>query len=1059
MEPTSVLGPGFDVVAFDGGNAGEDIWEKLMKKWSRPKMATDPGNLLAVFLVDIDSSNAVPPGDLLHRFKPPLTSPPPEVPVIRLFGVTSSGSAVLLHVLGFYPYLYCEAGHGRGEAQLKDNAVELREKLNNCLQGNRISGSPVVDVSIVYKESLTDFKPCEETYPSSPSETSSGLCLSPYFMVSLQMTKHVGICRNYLQNSGDNLMDSTGDRLLGGCGVFEGSIPIELRYMVDNDITGCAWVEVDRTKCLMRGSGRCESSGQFEADVFYEDIIAHQPEAEWQAIPSIRLLSFDIECVKMQGCGFPVAQEDPVIQISSVMQTHGSPDLYFKTIFALDECAPIAGAHVFWFRKEEDLLQKWSELIRRTDPDILTGYNCINFDMFYLLTRAETLGLQGFDRLSRLVNSHSKVSTSVLSSKAMGTHENKQINIEGRIQLDVMDAVRRDHKLKSYTLNNVSFAFLREQKEDVHYSSIRDLQCGTPETRRRIAVYCIKDSYLPLRLIDKLLIIYNYVEMARVTGCPIALLLTRGQQIRVTSQLLRQAKPLNYIVPSKPRLQGGDSSEQYTGATVLDPMKGFYQKPIATLDFASLYPSIIMAHNLCYTTLVQPHLRHKLRPEDVTETTTSPKYYFVKPHVRKGVLPMILQNLLGARKKAKAQMATEADPFKKNVYNGRQLALKISANSVYGFTGATTGGQLPCLEIATSTTCYGRDMIELTKNYVQSRYCIANGYSYNAVVIYGDTDSVMVDFTNNRRTTDGGAETAAAARDDATAAAAVTNGKSGGEEGLTKAEIVARRLPLSVEEIMNMGRNAADWISQQFISPIKLEFEKVYFPFLLMNKKRYAGLIYTKPGKHDRKDCKGIETVRRDFCPLVQRLVDSVLDKMLIDFDVVGAQQLTKDTIADLLQNKVDMSLLVVTKSIGKVDYEMHLPHVELAKKLRQRDPGTAPGVGDRVSYIVIKGHKGQPQYDRAEDPLYALDNNLTIDTNHYLENIKNPIMRVFEGVMPNPDTLFSGDHTRVKTLMSSNSNPLMSVSARVRTCAGGHAVCIRVSCINCLNVLAVKRS
>eukprot|EP00922_Rhytidocystis_sp_ex-Travisia-forbesii_P037851 GHVS01056365.1.p1 GENE.GHVS01056365.1~~GHVS01056365.1.p1 ORF type:complete len:939 (+),score=105.84 GHVS01056365.1:635-3451(+) len=847
-------------------------------------------------------------------------------------------------------------------------------------------------------------------------------------MVKLQLAKHVGSCRNYLQNSGDNLLDANGDRLLGGCGVFEGNIPVELRYMVDNDITGCAWIEVDRSNCVVRADSLCEGSCQFEADVFYEDICAHPPDADWQTIPSIRILSFDIECVKMQGCGFPIAQEDPVIQISSVMQIHGSEDLYFKAIFALDDCAPIAGAHVFWFRREEDMLLKWSQLVRRTDPDILTGYNCINFDLFYLLTRAETLKLSAFDRLGRLANSHSKVKDSIISSKAMGTHENKQINIEGRIQLDVMEAVRRDHKLKSYTLNNVSFAFLQEQKEDVHYSSIRDLQCGTPETRRRIAVYCIKDAYLPLRLIDKLLIIYNYVEMARVTGCPIPFLLTRGQQIRVTSQLLRQARLLNYIVPSKPRQSGADSSEQYAGATVLEPLKGFYKKPIATLDFASLYPSIIMAHNLCYSTLVQPHMRHKLRDEDVTETTTSPKYYFVKAHVRKGVLPIILQNLIAARKKAKKQMATAVDPFKKNVYNGRQLALKISANSVYGFTGATTGGQLPCLEIATSTTCYGRDMIEITKNFVQSRYCVANGYPYNAVVVYGDTDSVMVDFTHSPQHTE--------------EAAAVTEPQDGGGRGpqqqLTNAELVVRRLALSVEEIMNLGREAAEWISQKFISPIKLEFEKVYFPFLLMNKKRYAGLIYTKPDKHDRKDCKGIETVRRDFCPLVQRLVDSVLDKMLIEFDVAGAQQLTKDTISDLLQNKIDMSLLVVTKSIGKVDYEMHLPHVELAKKLRQRDPGTAPGVGDRVSYIIIKGHKGQAQYDRAEDPLYALDNNLTIDTQHYLENIKNPITRVFEGVMPNPETLFSGDHTRIKTMLSSDSNALMkSFVIKLPQCIG----------------------
>lgn len=144
---------------------------------------------------------------------------------------------------------------------------------------------------------------------------------------------------------------------------------------------------------------------------------------------------------------------------------------------------------------------------------------------------------------------------------------------------------------------------------------------------------------------------------------------------------------------------GQASDEQFEGATVIEPKRGYYNDPIATLDFSSLYPSIIMAHNLCYTTLLNrdKQNKYKLDNDDVTVTPLESK--FIKATVRKGILPEILENLLSARKAAKAELKKETDPLKQKVLDGRQYALKVSANSVYGFTGAQMG-KLPCLEIS-----------------------------------------------------------------------------------------------------------------------------------------------------------------------------------------------------------------------------------------------------------------------------------------------------------------------------------------------------------------------
>ncbi|KXZ48802.1 hypothetical protein GPECTOR_25g386 [Gonium pectorale] len=117
-----------------------------------------------------------------------------------------------------------------------------------------------------------------------------------------------------------------------------------------------------------------------------------------------------------------------------------------------------------------------------------------------------------------------------------------------------------------------------------------------------------------------------------------------------------------------------------------------------------------------------------------------------------------------------------------------------------------------------------------------------------------------------------------------------------------------------VARAMELGREAAAEVSKAFPHPVKLEFEKVYYPYLLMNKKRYAGLLWTRPDRHDKMDSKGIETVRRDNCLLVRNVVTTCLERILIGKDVQGAVSYVKGVISDLLMNKIDLSLLVISK-------------------------------------------------------------------------------------------------------------------------------------------------
>jgi len=724
----------------------------------------------------------------------------------------------------------------------------------------------------------------------------------------------------------------------------------------------------------------------------WDQFVSHVPEGDWLKVAPVRILSFDIECAGRKGI-FPEPEKDPVIQIANMVIRQGEKEPFIRNVFTLNTCAQIIGSQVISCSKESDLLEQWSKFVRDCDPDIVTGYNINNFDLPYLLNRAKTLKVPNFAFLGRMNSVQSVVKETVLQSKQMGRRENKSINMEGRVIFDLLLILIRDYKLRSYTLNSVSAHFLKEQKEDVHHSVISDLQNGNSQTRRRLAVYCLKDAYLPLRLLGKLMCVINAMEMARVTGVPLSYLQTRGQQIKVISQLLRKSMEQNLLLPTH-QSQAGD--ENYEGATVIDPVKGYYDVPIATLDFSSLYPSIMMAHNLCYTTLVQQDgslARLGLTPDQYIKTPSG--NMFVKAGVRKGLLPEILQDLLSARKKAKAELKKETDPFKKGVLDGRQLALKISANSVYGFTGAQVG-KLPCLEISQSTTAFGRMMIEETKNQVEAKYTVANGYEYDAKVIYGDTDSVMVRF---------GVQT--------------------------------------VEEAMKLGLEAAATVSETFIKPIKLEFEKVYFPYLLINKKRYAGLYFTRPETWDKIDCKGIETVRRDNCPMVAKMMNSCLHQLLVDRDPAGAIEFVKQTISDLLCNRIDISQLVITKELTKSDseYAAKQAHCELANKMRKRDAGNAPKLGDRVPYVIIAASKGTPAYQKAEDPIYVLENNIPIDAEYYLNNqLSKPLMRIFEPILGEgkaESVLLKGDHTRTRSVVTSKVGALAAFTKKKMTCIG----------------------
>lgn len=887
---------------------------------------------------------------------------------IRFYGVTDKGYSIICNVLNFQHYFYIPSPYGN----LNNNQIELAtnlETLKNHLNENFLQDPTSGKVTLIeqcYKHNIWGYQ---------------GDSKLPFLKIYFNNHSSIFKIRKQFEDGNVEIPGRFhyGERLTS----FD-NIAYLLRCMIDLGIVGMSWLTLPENAYTLVDPNKRVSRCQIELDIDYRSLIVHSADDhEWSKFAPLRILSFDLECSGRPGV-FPEPQIDPVIQIANVVNVQGSTSGHpsIKNVFTVKSCSPISGVEIFSYEEEKDMLLGWKDFVNEVDPDILIGYNIEGFDLPYLLDRAESLKLVTFPYFGRMkfIKNNYKVST--FTSKALGTRDNKIINISGRLQLDILAFIRREYKLRSYTLNAVSAHFLGEQKEDVHYSIITDLQNGDADTRRRLAIYCLKDALLPLKLLEKLMPLINYTEMSRVTGVPFTYLLTRGQQIKVISQIFRKCLTIDTLVPNL--LGGNGSDEQYEGATVIEPIRGFYNMPIATLDFNSLYPSIIMAHNLCYTTLLDKASIERLKlVKDEDYIITPNGDAFVKEHKKKGILPEILDELIKARKRAKNQLKSEKDPFRKKVLDGKQLALKISANSVYGFTGATVG-KLPCLQISSSVTAFGREMILKTKKHVEGNYNIKNGYKHNAVVVYGDTDSVMIKFGTD-----------------------------------------------DLKESMALGDQAAKEISKIFKDPINLEFEKCYFPYLLINKKRYAGLYWTNPDKYDKLDQKGLASVRRDSCPLVSLVMNKMLKNILIDRDVEKGLEYLDTVIKSVLKNNIDISKLIISKALAP-NYTNPQPHAILAQKIAKRE-GSGPQVGDRVDYVIVGGNT--KLYDRAEDPLYVLENNIPIDSKYYLnQQLKNPIVSIIGPIIGEQKAIGKFNITEI-TITTGKTGALMGFLKKVRTC------------------------
>jgi len=572
----------------------------------------------------------------------------------------------------------------------------------------------------------------------------------------------------------------------------------------------------------------------------------------------LKMLAFDIETLYHEGEEFA---EGPILMISYADESEARVITWKKVDLP----------YVDVVSTEKEMIKRFLRVVKEKDPDVLITYNGDNFDFAYLKKRSEKLGvsfLLGRD------GSEPKI-------QRMG--DRFAVEVRGRIHFDLYPVIRRTINLPTYTLEAVYEAIFGKPKEKVYAEEIaRAWETG--EGLERVARYSMEDAKVTYELGREFFPME--AQLSRLVGQSFWDVSRSSTGNLVEWFLLRKAYERNELAPNKPReSELKRRMEGYAGAYVKEPEKGLWEN-IAYLDFRSLYPSIIITHNVSPDTLNR---------EGCREYDEAPQvgHRFCKDFP--GFIPGLLGYLLDERQKVKKLMKATVDPIERKLLDYRQRAIKILANSFYGYYGYARA-RWYCKECAESITAWGREYIQMTIREIEEKF----GFK----VLYADTDGFFATIP--------GAD----------------------------AETVKKK----AEEFLK-------YINSKLPGALELEYEGFYRRGFFVTKKKYA--LVDEEGKIT---TRGLEIVRRDWSEIAKETQARVLEALLRHGDVEEAVRIVKEVTEKLSKYEVPPEKLVIHEQITRElkDYKATGPHVAIAKRLAAKGIKVRPGTV--ISYIVLKG-------------------------------------------------------------------------------------------------------
>ena len=1079
--------------------------------------------------------------------------------LIYIGGLTRDNKTSLVRVKGFQPFVYLEL-------PTRIKWTKSKCGLLFAYFQNRMKSEGPVDFKMYEKESLYYRRKMYTLQLHFPTQSAATYSFSKLF----SSYKNSGIKKLFVEGVG-NFNGSEFN-------VHEGNIDPILKFTAKQNIKLAGWMKVTENPIEedLTEEDVKFSTCDIDMEVNWKNVIPYQPKS--MIITKPKYCSFDIECYSENHNSKipdPEIYENEIFQIIMIFGHFGDEEKDMKIILlSLYNPKEIEGVILYKFKTEKELLLEFANLINIENPDIFTGYNIMKFDWNYIIKRARINGITPrVARITRLVGQKAEEKAFRWKSSAYGEQNFLYLDSHGRTNMDVLPEIERNYRLSNYALKTVSEFFLSDTKEDISarqlFMSVQLSKEIGPLVRGKVSeeelskikqriieifpvrkthgvmkklrsdllnsntsnieelvdkaiwicgVYCKKDGLLPIWLSEKLNLWTTMEEMANVMNVPASYLHSRGQQVKVMAQLYRETLENNIIIPHK---KYTDEFEKFQGATVFEAVPGDYDN-VAVLDFASLYPTTMIAFNICYTTILKEddptpdedcHVLiwedHRGCEHDVQKRKCkkdkilckSHNYRFKKVKIilkdngeveykNEGIFPRLERKLLTERKAVKKEMfkaearlamhkgtANEKDiKYYKSqnweilnkgqlsekeakilevtitVLNAKQLALKVSANSMYGAMGAQMGF-IPFIPGAASITAMGRRLIIAAVERIKKEYTFAK-------LVYGDTDSCMITFAG---------QSLKDSFDFSKKASKIATHYIkcfiiGVDENYTIKLTDGRKCRLFElnRNDLELMKNKADKLKylEYLSSPIDLEFENMYGRFLLLTKKRYVAYVVNVEGTILSVTKKGVVITRRDNSEYLRLTYKKIATGILDRASEEEIMNIIYDRVNELFTRKIpDVQLIIYTgvkniinyakkkevknkynntldnvpidehddpidDLIGPLDPRLiypNLPQVLLTLKMIRRGDNVPPNT--RLEYLYLENKDAVHQGDKAEDFTYYKENRkvekLKPDRLHYIEKqLAKPITELLNVKFPRDPVPFEKvENARIRLL------------------------------------------
>lgn len=827
--------------------------------------------------------------------------------------------------------------------------------------------------------------------------------------------------------------------------VHEHEIDPIIKFATQKNILLSGWISVTETvneeDASLDPEERKFTTATYDMNAHCDDVFAVKDPPDEIVYPTY--CSFDIECYsKNHNSKLPTPDivDNKVFQVAMIFGRMGSKKKE-KILLSLYNPHEIEGTKIYRCKNEKNLLLTFRNLVVKRDPDLFIGYNIMKFDWDYMIERSKLLGIQKeFIKMSRIIGKEANIKKSSWNSSAYGEQSFLYLDCQGRTNVDILLEVERNYKLPTYSLNVVSEFFLKDKKDDVSAkqlfmlfqltrdflekakaakfsnkefsqvkTKIRDLfpirksqgvvkslrarllSCKKEEfedlVREALTItgrYCVQDTVLPIDLADKLNLWNSMEQMSNVMHVPASYLHSRGQQIKVLAQVYRDvAKQKNLIIPYNDKK---DSGIRYQGAIVIEANPGDY-KNVGTLDFASLYPTTMIAFNICYTTVLEDndptpdsechilewedhvgceHDPQKRKKEKDKILCAKHRYRFLKVKIdydektgriirrNEGLMPRLERNLLWTRKQVKKEMfATEAKikmnkglASKQDIEYFQKIGLEIIEPGTLSEKQQTIleiwAGVLNAKQLAikvSANSCYGAMGASMGFiPFIPGAACVtAMGRKLivmtirkireiwnDCIIVYGDTDSCMICFNET--------STKQLFKLCKKASHATTHylkswilGES--EDYKVTGEYTLDQISSSSKKFLKLTKEEKIKVLEYEAIPIDLEFENMYGRFVLLTKKRYFAHIINEEGQVLSQVKKGIVLARRDNCDFLKITYRKLAEAVL--------QDKSEKEICDVLYQKITE---LFTRQVPDTQFIIYMAVKSVQKYAKKRE-------------------------------------------------------------------------------------------------------------------------